>query len=93
MARIWGANGDFRHLDGALDGLGGKAMKTAHTPNSWTALEQTLFNALVAAQQHLEYCGYGDKWERDIAKAKKLPEQVETALAKALETKATGGQP
>ena len=36
--------------------------------------------ALRAAEQHLEYCGYGDKWERECAKSAKLPEQIANAL-------------
>lgn len=26
---------------------------------------------------HLEYCGYGDNWERECADADKLPERAE----------------
>lgn len=37
--------------------------------------------ALLAAQQHLEYCGYGDKWERECAQEAKLAEQIENALS------------
>jgi hypothetical protein len=39
-----------------------------------------LTEALEAAYQHLEYCGYGDSWERECATAAKLPEQIEDAL-------------
>ncbi len=28
---------------------------------------ETLVAALKAAQEHLEYCGYGDAWERECA--------------------------
>lgn len=46
-----------------------------------TALEKKLFRALTAAQQHLDYCGYGDKWERECAEASGLEEQIKKALA------------
>lgn len=29
------------------------------------------------ARSHLEYCGYGDNWERECAKEDKLPERLE----------------
>jgi hypothetical protein len=36
--------------------------------------------ALQAAQAHLEYCGYGDLWERSIAREQKLEEKIKKAL-------------
>lgn len=39
-----------------------------------------LHKALTAAKGHLEYCGYGDKWERECAKESKLEEQIKEAL-------------
>ena len=42
-----------------------------------------LLEALEEAQSHLEYCGYGDKWEREVAEDRKLSQKIETALAKA----------
>lgn len=39
-----------------------------------------LIEALTAARDHLEYCGYGDRWERECAQADKLPEKIEQAL-------------
>ena len=41
--------------------------------------------ALEAAVSHLEYCGYGDSWEREGAEAQKLPERLEKAIKTALE--------
>ena len=41
-----------------------------------------LFNEAVS---HLEYCGYGDAWERECAEYKNLPERLE-AMQKYLET-------
>ncbi len=38
--------------------------------------------ALTAAQEHLDYCGYGDSWERECARKAKLEEQIDTALEK-----------
>lgn len=40
-----------------------------------------LYAALEAAEEHLDYCGYGDNWERECAAG--LPMQIATALAKA----------
>ncbi len=39
-----------------------------------------LVTALEAARDHLEYCGYGDNWEREGAIAQKLPELIDEAL-------------
>lgn len=38
-----------------------------------------LHDALQAAKDHLEYCGYGDSWERECAEG--LSDQIEEALA------------
>ena len=42
-----------------------------------------LLEALEAAQEHLDYCGYGDSWERECAKDSKLEERIEAAIKKA----------
>ena len=34
----------------------------------------------VEAAQHLEYCSYGDSWERECAREDKLPERVQAML-------------
>jgi len=39
-----------------------------------------LREALEAAQEHLDYCGYGDSWERECAEISGLPTQIEKAL-------------
>lgn len=36
--------------------------------------------ALQAAVEHLDYCGYGDSYERECAREDKLPEKLEAAL-------------
>jgi hypothetical protein len=41
---------------------------------------QELKAALESAQSHLNYCGWGDLWEREGAEASKLPEKIESAL-------------
>lgn len=41
-------------------------------------LIRTLGAALVSASQHLDYCGYGDSWERECAGD--LPTTVEDAI-------------
>lgn len=42
-------------------------------------LIKTLGDALLAAKEHLDYCGYGDPYERECAVHDKLPEQVDLA--------------
>ena len=44
------------------------------------AVSAKLLKALVAARSHLEYCGYGDSWERECADASKLPEALDKAV-------------
>ena len=41
---------------------------------------KTLHEALEAASDHLDYCGYGDSWERECAIANGLEEQITKAL-------------
>lgn len=48
-----------------------------------TQLEIKLYEALVEAEAHLDYCGYGDKWEREVARASKLSDKIEDALVAA----------
>lgn len=43
-------------------------------------LIQQLVDALQEASDHLEYCGYGDNWERECALEAKLPQKIELAL-------------
>jgi len=42
-----------------------------------------LLAALETAHRHLEWCGYGDSYERECARDSGIPEQLETALAAA----------
>lgn len=44
------------------------------------AMAVLLFETLRDAAEHLNYCGYGDKWERECAKEGKLQERIESAL-------------
>ena len=41
---------------------------------------QELVDVLTDAKEHLDYCGYGDSWERECAKASKLEEKIDAAL-------------
>jgi hypothetical protein len=54
-----------------------------------TPLEKQLLEALAAANDHLDYCGYGDKWERECAVAAKLEEKIAAALLAAEYKKST----
>lgn len=51
--------------------------------SSEKALIIKLLVTLQAASNHLEYCGYGDKWERECATAEKLEEKITAALEEA----------
>jgi len=42
-----------------------------------------LLAALATAHRHLEWCGYGDSYERECARDSGIPEQLEAALAAA----------
>ena len=48
-----------------------------------TPIEKMLLEALHDAQDHLDYCNYGDNWERECAREAKLPEKIEAAIAAA----------
>lgn len=39
-----------------------------------------LRDVLEEARDHLDYCSYGDPWERECAQEKKLEEQIINAL-------------
>ena len=55
-------------------------------PTRWftilTDLEAELLDALKLAQTHLEYCGYVDNWERDVADAQQVAQQIDGLLHK-----------
>ena len=55
------------------------AKHIVHCVNNHDALVE----ALEAAEGHLEYCGYGDRWESSCAHNAGLPEKIKQALAKA----------
>ena len=46
-------------------------------------IRKCLLEALVEAEHHLEYVGYGDRWEREDARRDGLPEKIRTAIAEA----------
>ncbi len=45
-------------------------------------LIRTLGEALCKASDHLDYCGYGDNWERECAVEQGLEEEIEGAVGK-----------
>ena len=55
-------------------------------PTRWftilTDLEAELLDVLELAQTHLEYCGYGDKWEREVADGQQVAQQIDYVLHK-----------
>ena len=50
------------------------------SPVAQSKIERTLLRALKKAFDHLEYCGYGDKWERECAMEEELPKLIEKAI-------------
>jgi hypothetical protein len=58
-----------------------------HTGCKYCAEIERLTEALQAAYDHLEYCGYGDAWERECALSGKDPldKKIEAALASAMQ--------
>lgn len=48
-------------------------------------LEKKLATALKHAKEHLDYCGYGDKWERECAEAMFKGKGLEAHIDAALE--------
>lgn len=46
-------------------------------------VDSGLLKALIAARDHLEYCGYGDKWERECAEETGLGKCIAEAIAQA----------
>lgn len=48
---------------------------------TWLELRvEQLKEALECAEEHLDYCGWGDSYERECARNEKLPEKVREAL-------------
>lgn len=39
-------------------------------------LDAEIYQIIEEISDHLDYCGYGDKWEREVAKEHKLPEKM-----------------
>lgn len=54
--------------------------KMMSTINALAEHVKTLRSAPEAAKKHLEYCGYGDSWERECAQEAKLEDKIEEAL-------------
>jgi len=57
-----------------------KKVEVEHIELSVEEKCKLLREALVAAKDHLEYCGYGDNWERECAEAQGLEKKIEAAL-------------
>lgn len=36
---------------------------------------------LAEARDHLEYCGYGDRWERECAREAELPQRLDAYIS------------
>jgi hypothetical protein len=66
-----------------LAGLMPMAITKAKADASLLAAAPDLLEALKLAVAHLDYCGYGDKWERECAVESGLEKRLEAAIAKA----------
>lgn len=55
-------------------------VKSNLTERQLRLVSEQLLEALVAALEHLEYCGYGDSWERSCARESKLPQKINQAI-------------
>lgn len=51
--------------------------------NELTKIITSLYKALDAARDHLDYCGYGDSYEHECAMEQGLPDQINEALTSA----------
>ncbi len=58
-------------------------LDTKKGPFARTELETILLDALIEAAAFLDYCGYGDKWERGCAEEAGLPMKISKAIAMA----------
>jgi hypothetical protein len=45
-----------------------------------TQVIKKLYSVLKLARDHLEYCGYGDRWERECAMTNRLPDKIGDAI-------------
>ncbi len=57
--------------------------ETKHANGYLMAAAPELLEALEKLLEHVDYCGWGDAYEREGALAQKLPEKVAAAIAKA----------
>jgi len=46
-------------------------------------INEELLRVLKLARDHLEYCGYGDSYERDCARDEGLPRLIEQTIKRA----------
>lgn len=53
----------------------------------WKEAASKLYEALYDASEHLDYCGYGDSYERSGAFESKLPEKIDDAISLFLRVK------
>jgi len=86
-----GRPGDVDYLNKREMGERAKAAREIFEPiailcrdhNVNPAAAPDLLEALEAAAEHLDWCGYGDKYESECAKDSKLPGKITAAIAKA----------
>lgn len=73
------------HIRGKACLIGTACLQAEETESNarLMAAAPDLLDALEAASAHLDYCGYGDEWERDGSEV--LAAQIQAAIAKAEE--------
>ena len=79
--RVWTANGD--HLIAECHHSKTLSVPAQQANARLVAAAPALLEALIAAKEHLEYCGYGDRWERECARDGGLIEKIDAALTAA----------
>lgn len=57
-----------------------KEMHNFKNSTEFIAYLDDLYELLVDAKEHLDYCNYGDSWERECAIESKLKERIEKIL-------------
>lgn len=56
------------------------AKPAAPTTDELLKIITTLYDALSEAKAHLDYCGYGDSWERECARTQNIEGHINEAL-------------
>jgi hypothetical protein len=81
--RVWPEQMRVTFKNGYIAGATAELQRYELERTETKELIRDLYNALDSAKSHLEYCGYGDAWERECAEEQKIPEFVEAVMERA----------